>query len=442
MPTFIVRSLALLLAAATPALAVPVIDGGIHYLLPDDQRTIPITVRGDDLVEGIDFYLQLDDGGVVNGGTATSPKITAIDLIGPGTLFSQSNTGSQATHLPDSGGTYLIWADWITTQPSDSPLSATGTLAYITLDTTGASASDVPYTLSFDNVAANYAPPGFDTDFADLAATIHSGSIIVTELRDLTWNAGRDGNWTETTWDGSVPGYPTCPNYTSRAIVNTPYQVQVDSAQEANQLTLSDGGQVVIGATDALAVTTTVNVNSGGILSLVSGAGLSAASINLAGGTISGSGTVNPSVSLAGGFLDAPTLSDTLILENALEGTGGMTKTGLGTVTLKDNATYTGSTIIQAGLLQLQGAASTLSDVSGGGTLQVGGGIASASLTAESISVGSLIIGSGSRITISPSGVSPAGGNASLVPEPSTVVLTIGAGLGLLFLCGRRKDRE
>jgi hypothetical protein len=128
MPRPIIRSLILLLAASAPAFAAPVIEGGIHYLLPNDQRTIPIMVSGGDLVEGINFYVQLGDGGPINGGTTTAPKISAIDLVGSGTLFSQSNTGSQAMCLPDSGGTYLIWGDWITTQPPNDKISAAGNL--------------------------------------------------------------------------------------------------------------------------------------------------------------------------------------------------------------------------------------------------------------------------------------------------------------------------
>ncbi len=423
--------LMLLWAATLPAFADPVVEGGVHYVLPNDLRTIPVTVSGGELVEGINFYVQLADGGPINGGTVTAPKIAAIDLVGPGTLFSQSNTGSHAMCLPDSGGTYLIWGDWITTQPPDGKIPAAGTLAYITLDTSGAAASDVPYALSFVNVAANYAPPGFNTDFAGVAAIIHSGSIIITDLRDLTWNAGRDGNWAETAWDGLVPGYLACPNYTSRAIVDTPCKVLVSSAQEANQLTLSDGGQVAVGETDALAITTTVNVQTGGVLSLAAGAGLTAAGINLSGGTISGSGAVTPPVLLADGILDAPLPSDSLTLLNTFNGTGELQKTGLGSVTLLGNVAFTGLTLIQAGTLRIEGSVSSFEDISGAGNLQVGGS-APCVLMAHSIAVYALTIGGAASFSQHPSD------DPSSVPEPSTIVLAIGAGLGFLSFFGHR----
>jgi autotransporter-associated beta strand protein len=346
-------------------------------------------------------------------------------------LFHQSNTGSSAMHLPDSGGSYLIWGDWITTQPSDGAIPATGTLAYITIDTNGAAVSDVPYTLEFTGVAANYAPPGFDTDFAGMAATTLPGAIIVTNLRDLTWNAGRDGDWTETMWDGLVAGYLACPNYTSRAIVNTPHVVHVSSAQEANQLTLSGGGRVEIGPAGALAITTTIDIQTGGVLSLADGAGLNAASIDLAAGTISGSGAVVPPVSIAGGILDAPLPSDTLTLLSTLSGSDGLTKTGPGTVTIRGDVALTGVSVIQAGTLRLEGIVSSFEDISGAGNLEVGGS-ASSLLSARSIATNSLRIGGASAYSPQPTGA-PAS-----VPEPSTAMLAIGVGLGLLFVFRRR----
>jgi len=135
----IICILALILAASSPALAAPIIDVGTYYLLPYGEKTIAITVSGGDQVGGLDFYIQVADGGAVNDGSATKPKITGIDIIGPGTLFSQSNRGAQPVSLP--GG--LIWSDWTITKPGVT-LAATGTLAYVTIDTTGTASSDPP----------------------------------------------------------------------------------------------------------------------------------------------------------------------------------------------------------------------------------------------------------------------------------------------------------
>ncbi len=438
----IIRGLLLLLAAFSPALATPVIDVGTHYLLPSDQRTIAITTSGGDLVQGLNFYIQVADGGTINSGTATKPKITGIDIIGPGTLFSQSNTGSQPFHLPVSGGTYLIWQDTTDTQ-DDIYLAATGTLAYVTIDTAGTTSSDPAYPLILENVAASYNPPnGFTTDFAGVAATINAGQIVIVDLHQMKWNAAQDGNWTDTTWTNPLPPYP---NYTAQAVVDTSYTVNVTSAQEANSLSLSNGGKVMITSTASLTLTNSATVSSGGTLSLASGAGLSTAGIKLSGGTISGSGTIAPAVTLGGGTLDAPLSSDNLILSAALDGTDGLTKTGSGTVTLLDNATYSGDTTISAGRLQLNGANSTLHAISGAGGLSLGNDTTPSIVTASSINLGSLRIGSGCKLIINPSvGDSPGCGTSfESVPEPSTITLLILAGImGLVGYFRRRAGAQ
>ena len=272
----IICILALILAASSPALAAPIIDVGTYYLLPYGEKTIAITVSGGDQVGGLDFYIQVADGGAVNDGSATKPKITGIDIIGPGTLFSQSNRGAQPVSLP--GG--LIWSDWTITKPGVT-LAATGTLAYVTIDTTGTASSDPPYALKVGDVAAGYDPPGYSTDFGDVTPTITNGHIVIVDLHDMVWNKSDNGVWTDTTWtNNSITPYP---NYTARAIVYTAYTVNVNDAQEANKLTLSGGGRVSIGSAGSLAVTTDVNINAGGTLALVSGAGLSAAGSRLQG---------------------------------------------------------------------------------------------------------------------------------------------------------------
>jgi autotransporter-associated beta strand protein len=434
-PLFLISlTLGILLRAASPVPAVaPVITVGDHYVLPNDaSRKIAVTVSGGTSIQGVNFYAQIGDGGVDNGppaGTDTKPVITAVDLIGPGTIFSASNNGVDSYTL--SGG--LIWQAITTTQDSIS-LPASGTLAYLTLNTAGTAAGQ-SYSLKLDHVADRLPGGDFTTDFGTVSASINDGHIYIVGLHDMVWNAPNNGNWTDTTWTGSLPPYP---NYTARAFVNTNYAVQVDSPQEANQLTLSGGGRVAIGSAGSLAVTTSVNVNAGGTLSLTSGAGLSASGINVAGGTLSGSGTVVPTVTLsAGGSLAAPALSDTLTIQNTLGGSGGLTKKGLGTVTLKGNAAYTGSTSILDGLLQLQGTTSTLGTISGFGSLSVGG-ITPSSLTCTSISVNTLTIGSGFKATSA-----SAEHLSSPVPEPSAfVLLTLAAVMGFCSVQRRRSRKN
>jgi autotransporter-associated beta strand protein len=91
--------------------------------------------------------------------------------------------------------------------------------------------------------------------------------------------------------------------------------------------------------------------------------------------------------------------------------TGGLTKSGLGVLTLTSPPSYMGDTLIEAGSLQMNFAAATLHNISGAGNLIVAG---STQLTAASIRVGTLTIG----------------GSAAAVPEPSMTVLTA---MGLLI---------
>ena len=406
-----------------------VIDVGTHYILPDDVRTIPITVSGGDPVRALDFFVQVADGGSDNYGTATKPVITAINIIGPGTIFSPSNVGSHPASLPEG----MIWSDSTNTQPGVT-IAAAGTLAYVTVNTAGTHSTDAPYALSVANVAANYMYPDYplSTDFGDITPTINEGQIIIVDLHDMIWNKSGSGVWTEHTWTGSLPPYP---NYTARATVNTPYNVAVNDAEEANKLTITGAGsQVSIAASGSLAVTTSVNVSAGGTLSVAAGAKLTATGIILDDGTIAGNGSVHPAVTInaGGGTLAAPLASDNLILDSTtVDGAGGLTKTGLGTATLLGNALYLGDTTIDSGRLQLDGANSSLDAITGDGTLGIGNGASHSVLTAKKIDVNVLELAPGAELVIAaiPGGPLSSGDIIRQVPEPSTLVLAAIAGL-------------
>jgi hypothetical protein len=85
------------------------------------------------------------------------------------------------------------------------------------------------------------------------------------------------------------------------------------------------------------------------------------------------------------------------------------------------------------------GGSAQLSDIFGTGTLTVGDGITSSTVSADSIQTGTLTIGAGSTITINAisGGPQSSGDSLASVPEPSTVVLLIAAALGM-FLYLRR----
>jgi hypothetical protein len=192
----------LLWSSINPASAeflTPTVDVGTWHLLPDTQTTVPILVSSSlqdpAMVRALDLSIQIGDGGPINSnqqhqGTDTMPKITAVDIIGPGTLFYQPSGTQDTFHLPSlpsSGGTYLIWQAE-TQLPSQEARAANGTLAYVTIDTTGCPLG-FSRPLSLNNVATYYLndplyPNGFTTSFVGtqtntIVPIINNGQIII-----------------------------------------------------------------------------------------------------------------------------------------------------------------------------------------------------------------------------------------------------------------------
>ena len=162
----------LFLATSTTAAAMPIINVGNHDFLPGEIRTITLSATGGDAVQGMNLYIQVDDGGVPNGGAATMPKITAVDIIGSGTLFDGNNTGQTDVFASD-----LLWAASVTTDSETVP--ASGTLALVTIDTAGTAPGEVYSLLLKETAVGIFGAPGVDTDFAGLPASITNGSLTI-----------------------------------------------------------------------------------------------------------------------------------------------------------------------------------------------------------------------------------------------------------------------
>ena len=145
--------------------------------------------------------------------------------------------------------------------------------------------------------------------------------------------------------------------------------------------------------------------------------------------------TTKPTVQLYYG--GAPTSIDSANVNVATNAyAGGLTKKGIGTLTLTSPLSYTGATVLDAGTLDLEGATNALGTISGAGSLTVGA-TATAALTANSIVADTLTIGAGSSVTIRAVPVAGEAG-ASAVPEPGTWLL-LAAGAACLLPLWRRR---
>jgi autotransporter-associated beta strand protein len=235
------------------------------------------------------------------------------------------------------------------------------------------------------------------------------------------------------------------------------------------------GGRLMLG--ENASSSGTYNL-TGGILipgSISKGSG--SAAFNFGGGILQSIGilTTTLPMTLTGinGNANIDSAGHSVGLFGILSGTGGLNKLGAGTLTLKALNTYNGDTVVNGGTLEIVGgigaggtslidvqsgkavlktvdvnkldldvvtAASAtfevasgthlVDEITGGGTTQVDN---SAILSAESIHQGTLTIGSGAKVVIRPLPGGPLSGAISPVPEPSTIVLLVGAFLFLMY---------
>lgn len=162
--TKVLCSLSVVLFYTENVLAGPIVVVGDFDLAPNTAgQTIQISVNGGDSVQGLNFNVQIGDGGTDVGGSDIAPRITDVDILS-GSIFDGNNTGQSSL-----AGFDLFRA--VTTTTNSGSVSADGLLATLTIDTTGFGAGTWPLQLQTTAIGAS--------DFAGVPMVITDGSITV-----------------------------------------------------------------------------------------------------------------------------------------------------------------------------------------------------------------------------------------------------------------------
>jgi hypothetical protein len=202
--------------------------------------------------------------------------------------------------------------------------------------------------------------------------------------------------------------------------------------------TQSGGTVTVTGTLDiAYQAQGTYNLTGGTLLlsSLTKGTGTAA--FNFGGGVMKASSSFTSTVPLTltgiNGDATIDTQSNNVTISSAISGSGGLKKLGAGKLTLSTASStgYLGATTISAGQLLIYESTANLHAVTGQGNLVVGSATFKSLLTADSINISALTISAGSTVTIKaiPGGPLSLASALTPVPEPSTVILLLLAGL-------------
>lgn len=146
------------------------IDVGTHILREDmTNQIIQIDIAGVDEAQGVNFNIQVADGGPDGTGNTLGPKITRIDIIGGtlggSTIFTRNSIGQTDTlFLPQ------VWES--TTTTGSETITSNGVLGFVEVDTTGFFDGEI-FDLIMSNTVNN------PTDLAGIPVDVTDGKIIV-----------------------------------------------------------------------------------------------------------------------------------------------------------------------------------------------------------------------------------------------------------------------
>jgi fibronectin-binding autotransporter adhesin len=369
-----------------------------NYLYVGQYGTGSLTITGGGIATNLNAYIgyNASSNGTVNvgGGTGTATWTSTgplavgyngngtLNITGGGNVSSASatigGTTGRSGAVTIGGGTGT--ATW--TSPGDMVVSGTGAA---TLNITGGG------TVS-DTTA--YIGSGFS---AIGTATIGGGTGTATWTNSGEMFVGYNGNGTlNITGGGTV--FDT--NGSLGRFGGSTGTATVGGGTGTS--TWTNSGTLYVGRSG----TGVLNINTGGLVTAAALAGGNAtSSLKFGGGTlrITATGSASNTISLlsGGGTLDIPTAGTTFTVTSPIAGAGGLTKTGVGTLTLTGANTYTGGTTISEGTLlanNTSGSATGTTTVAVstagvlGGTGTVSGNVTSNGTLAPGSSAGTLKI--------------------------------------------------
>ncbi|RLS52181.1 MAG: tandem-95 repeat protein [Planctomycetota bacterium] len=295
----------------------------------------PINLTAGQLVDLQMFHYE-NTGSAVAKLKWTGPSIAGAsgDIIGSPWLYDGAGTtltpyahAQTVTLLKDtstpitltgSGGT-LTYA--IVTPPAQGTLS--GTAPNLTYTPPAGFSGSVSFTFRVNNGTSNSAP-------ATVSINVQSGN-----LSSFTWASAVSGNWSDgTKWTPGLPATAGLAHYALNFTNSGTYTAthNLSNGFQLNQL--NTAANVTLDGTNSISF-----VANGGSLPQFNHNGPDAVTVGLpltlqAMTSVGGTGTIN--------------------LTGTISGSGGIVKNSLGTLTIDQNNTYTGGTIINAGTLRME----------------------------------------------------------------------------------------
>jgi uncharacterized protein (TIGR03382 family) len=186
----LLSSLVLVAALVSPLRADMIVDVGSILLQPDTpDQSFLITVSSlgqPDEIQGVVFNAQVADGYPdVPGSHIAGPAITAIDLVGPGSIFGDAPYGNAGNDFPVQYR--QIWLGGTTVNEDSDPgttitVPAEGILAEVTVDTTGFFAGDGPWEFRLANTYNGDLE--FESPAGPLHPTITNGWLTFSEITE------------------------------------------------------------------------------------------------------------------------------------------------------------------------------------------------------------------------------------------------------------------